>query len=188
MPYRRHPLLGSPRRPPGSCFRLCRRTPSSSSSLSLLPPSAHGLLCPVAAAAASFLAPRAAAAAPGLLLFSPARSPGRTKLSPWFKPAGSPRAPQEQPGERAGRAPSPSPRHPPGTWLRWMCARGSDSRLPWRSRVLLLLLLPLLPLRLRFGFGSRAWALRLWRGISKTHRLADLAGPSGVGRFLCLGF
>lgn len=54
--------------------------------------------------------------------------------------------------------------------------------------MLLLLLLALLPLRLRFGFGSRASALRLWRGISKTHRLADLAGSSGVGRFLCLGF
>lgn len=57
--YRRHPLSGSPRRPPGSSFRRCRRTPSSSSSLSLLPPSAHGLLCPVAAAAASILATRA---------------------------------------------------------------------------------------------------------------------------------
>lgn len=52
----------------------------------------------------------------------------------------------------------------------------------------MLLLLALLPLRIRFGFGSRASALRLWRGISKTHRLVDLAGPAGVGRFLCLGF
>lgn len=54
--------------------------------------------------------------------------------------------------------------------------------------LLLLLLPPPLLLRLRFGFGSRAWALRLWRGISKTHRLADLAGLTGVGRFLCCGF
>lgn len=52
----------------------------------------------------------------------------------------------------------------------------------------LLLLWPLLLWRLRFGFGSRALALRLWRGISKTHRLVDLARPAGVGRFLCCGF
>lgn len=166
---------------PGAAFAAAAERPPPPSPS---PPSAHGLLCPVAAAAASILATRATAAAPGPLLFSSARSPGRTKLSPWSDPAGSPRAPQEPPGERAGRPPPLLPAIRPGLGCVG-CARGADSRLPRRSRVLLLR--PLLLLRLRFGFGSCASALRLWRGISKTHRLVDLAGPAGVGRFLCCG-